>query len=177
MLEIFNVYWYLDGTGIRFEHISFFSFSIAYDLTSPSYLKFISGKNKYSYDKNKMPKYERFKWMEALNTDFIGAEIRYDSICVNQNPKTNVSQRGANDVTTDIVYIANNPSDISKNGFVIMATELTSPHAVLEEAGLISGSILPNMHLSWANLHYNYHRYDRVLLQGYIPYQIQFDLN
>ena len=167
--EVFNVFWFIDGTNLRFEHYSYFvrTANPSFDLTSAGLQKWIIGKNKYSYDKAKMPKYERYKWSEAINTDFVGTEISYDSFCVNLDPKSNVLNHLPGNVTTDLAYINSDPTEIDKEGFVLIANDLFgATYVVQSEAGLITGWIKPNMHLSWANLHYNYHRHGRVLLEG-----------
>lgn len=167
--EVFNVFWFIDGTNLRFEHYSYFvrTANPSFDLTSAGLQKWIIGKNKYSYDKAKMPKYERYKWSEASNTDFVGTEISYDSFCVNLDPKSNVLNHLPGNVTTDLAYINSDPTEIDKEGFVLIANDLFgATYVVQSEAGLITGLIKPNMHLSWANLHYNYHRHGRVLLEG-----------
>lgn len=167
--EIFQVYWVIESGNLRLEHINWFSRTANpnYDLTTPDRMKYISGKGIYFYEKAKMPKYERYKWSEAQTTDFIGAEISYDSACVNQDPKNNILNHAPGNVTTDLAYIFNEPNAIEKTGFVLIANDLIgSAYTVSSDIGLLSGLSKPNMHLSWANLHYNYHRYERVLLEG-----------
>lgn len=173
--EVFNVYWFVDGNALRFEHEIWFTRSAnpSFDLTDASLRKYISGKNKYTYEKAKMPKYERYKWAEAQLTDFVGYEIYYDSSCVNQEPKSNVLNHLPGNVSTDLVYIYNEPDEIDKNGFVLIANEsIGSGYVIASEAGKITGLVKPNMHLSWANLHYNYHRHGRVLMEGYMNNEV-----
>jgi hypothetical protein len=167
--EMFQVYWFIDGDSLRFEHISYFNRVVNPDfvLTGSTLRKWIIGKNAYTYEKDKMPKFERYKWSEAQNTDFVGYEISYDSACVNQDPKSNIKNHLPGNVTTDLIFINSDPDEINKEGFVMIANDLVgSTYVVASEAGLITGLIKPNMHLSWANLHYNYHRHERVLLEG-----------
>lgn len=169
--EMFQVYWLIEGGNLRLEHISWFTRTANpnFDLTDPAKTKYIDGKNIYSYEKAKMPKYERYKWSEALNTDFIGAEIRYDSICVNQDPKSNVLEHAPGNVATDIGYIFNSPTEIEKTGLVFLVNDVSGGvYTIASETGRLSGLVKPNMHLSWANLHYNYHRHNRVLNTGYM---------
>ncbi len=173
--EIFEVYWFIDGDSLRFEHYSYFNRNANpdFDLTSTDLKKWIIGKNAYTYEKSKMPKFERYKWSEAQTTDFVGYEISYDSSCVNQDPKSNIVTHLPGNITTDLIYINSDPDQISKLGFVLIANDLVgSTYVVASEAGRISGLIKPNMHLSWANLHYNYHRHGRVLIQGNMNNQL-----
>lgn len=162
--EVFNAYWFIEDGQIRIEHISWFLRTVAFDLTTGSYLQFIKGTKKYGYVKERMPKEENFKWSEAGNIDFIGAPITYDSACVDRDTISNITIQN---VVTDAEWIYNHSSGSSQEGFVLLATEFNSPnYEVLNEVGLISGVSLPNNHLSLANLLYNYHRHERVLLEG-----------
>ncbi len=166
--ECFQVYWYIDSLGnARFEHIKYYLRSVKFDLTSIPFKSKSFYRNIFSYQKDKRPKYERFHWSEAISTDFVGSEISYSSLCVNKNSKENVSSNGLSYITTDLAYIATSPSRINKDGWALIALELSSGmYAVAIEAGLITTIPQPNAHLSWANLHYNYFRYYRVLLEG-----------
>jgi len=165
--DVFEVYWFVDDNyNVRFEHITFFQRVVKFDLTSVQYLKW-KKRTKYFYEKVKMPKYERFEWMEAAHTDFVGAEIRYDSVCVSSDPKSNVNKINADKFTTDILFVSQSPGDIDPGGFIMLVNDFNGTnYTVSTEKGLITDTFIVNAHLSWANLHYNYHRYNRVLLEG-----------
>lgn len=162
--EVFQAFWFIENEQIRIEHISWFTQTQAFDLTSATYLKFVNGKNKYSYVKEKMPKEENFKWTEAGNPDFLGFPILYTDACINQAEIKNTTIQN---VVTDIEWIRNHSTGSSQEGFVLVATEPDGgDYAVMSEVGLISGLSLPNNHLSLGNLLYNYFRHNRVLLSG-----------
>lgn len=172
---MFQVKWKYDpsvgvGGTIYVEHINYFTSTVdGMDLRTQ---KMCKATNKYSYIKEKMPKYEKFAWMEADNPDFIGLPIEYDSACVDQDPKTNIVETSLN-VTTDLEFIYLNSSAvsppvegvISDEGFVILCTDDTDVKA---EGGFYIGYYKLNMHLSWANLHHRYYRHNRVLINGHI---------
>lgn len=162
--ECFNAYWFIENGVVRIEHISWFQRIVTFDLTDSFYRKYSVGKNIFSYDKIKAPKYERFKWKQAVNTDFIGAEISYSGSCLSKEESTKVANRGINYITTDLIYVNTLGITAGMDGFVMTVSD--SNFNLLSEAGKITGIILPNAHLSWANLHYNYHRYNRVLING-----------
>lgn len=170
--EMFNCWWFIDDAGrLRIEHITFFIFPVSLDLTLLD--RYLNGTAKYSNDKSEIPKFERFRFMEAANTDFVGADIWYDSICANQNENENVLEHIAERITTDISYIFTSPSDISKDGFVLMANFYTgSGFNVLTDIGALSGATLPNVPLAWANLHDAFHRQWRFLSKGYMNNQL-----
>jgi len=178
LFEVFNCFWFIENGYVRIEHYSWFLRTVHIDLTGGNYLQYIKGKNIYYYDKIEAPRFERFKWNQSLNTDFVGAEISYSGSCVNLDPLTNVSEKGATDITTDIIFLLSGDNAVNDGGFTLMANDYDgAKYTLSEEAGLISGLILPNAHLSWANLHYNYHRHGRVLLEGRMNLQAQVFLS
>lgn len=175
----FLVYWWIDGTVLRLEHEKYFTYTTLADFTVAPYSRQLSGTNIYSRIQDKRPRREKYKWMEAFNPDFVGADIVYDFDCVKK--AVGVPRGGREDefidnsvthsvdkITTDIDFIVASPSDISKEGFVMLSTspDGLGSYVINSEVGLISGNFVPNGHLSWANLHYNYHRYARVLISG-----------
>lgn len=168
---MFNAFWYIDPltNKMRVEHISFFNKVVAYDTTVSPLLKWNEANNKWSYDKSKMPKYERFKFADGMMIDFIGADIYYDNTCVDQNSESNVKERFLDYVSTDLYNIYLNPADLDKRGFVLFCNNKSGSFYTVDiEQGLISTSYLSNGHLSWANLHYAYHRHNRVLPNGFM---------
>jgi hypothetical protein len=164
---MFQVQWDYSSltNAIRIEHISSFSSVAGIDLrTQPLCV----ATNKYSYLKEKMPKYEKFSFMEADDSNFIGVPIYYDNGCVNQDPKSNLTEKTI-EVTTDLQFILDNPEAISDDGFVILCNYLDSGNYYVEsEMGKLYPVSLLNMHLSWANLEDKYFRHNRVLNNGYI---------
>jgi hypothetical protein len=162
----FNIRWYMQDYGtMRVEHVSFFQKLLGYNLKADQETP--GDKNyercygrSYKYLKEKMPDQEKFTWMEAKGGDFIGLPIQYIGPCVTAGTSEEFSPGR---FTADIDFIQHTPGDISKDGFVILATDGTN---VINDAGFITGDVKPNMPLSWANLHFYYHRYERVLLTG-----------
>lgn len=166
---MFQVRWDYNAitNTINVEHISFSGFApgMGIDLRTQLAAKALE---KYSYLKEKMPKYEKFSFMEADNIDFVGVQIWYNSQCVDQNPDSNVKETSVN-VTTDIENIINDPSRIADEGFVILCNyESAGLYYVELEAGALTSNVLPNMHLSWANLQNRYFRHNRILISGYM---------
>jgi len=166
---MFQVQWEYDSTTdtINVEHISWFTRGNGLDLRTQELTK---ATNKYSYLKEKMPKYEKFMFAEADNKNFVGAPIWYDSKCVDSDPDTNVKETLVN-VTTDLEYIINNPDAIADEGFVILCNyEDGGDYFVRLEPGEICCpvDIRLNMDLSWANLPNRYFRHNRVLIEGYM---------
>lgn len=163
---MFQVLWDYDSATntINVEHISFWSPADGMNLRT----QLISKSNKFAYSKEKMPKYEKFSWMEALSENFKGRSIWYDSKCVDQNPESNTLEISL-PVTTDLEYIQTVPSEIADDGFVILCNTYSGGIYVVERIlGKYTNEVRYNMHLSWANLHDSYFRHERVLSQGYM---------
>lgn len=164
---MFQVVWHYDSDTdtIHVEHISWYDNDPGLDLRTQILAR---STNKFSYNKDEMPKYEKFSFMEADNVNFVGVPIWYDSSCVNQDPKTNVLEKSIN-VTTDLEYIINNPDSISDEGFVILCNIYSGGNYYVETTiGAYVDEIKLNMRLSWANLHNAYYRHNRVLIEGYM---------
>jgi len=164
---MFQVRWDYDLTTNVFniEHISFWTRANGLDLRTQEIAK---AGNKYSYLKSEMPQMEKFYFAEAYNTDFVGSPISYFSKCVNQDPVTNKKETTIN-VTTDIEYIISDPSEIKDDGFVILCNYLSGSDYYIElGVGKLSGNLVLNANLSWANLHNSYYRHNRVLIEGHM---------
>lgn len=162
---MFQVLWDYDQitNTINVEHISWFTSTAGLDLRTQLLCK---ATNKFIYTKEKMPKYEKFAWMESKNASFIGYPIMYVSECVNQDPKTNSKDTSIN-VTTDLEFIINNPNSISDSGFVILCNyESGGDYYVKLNASAFHSDVRLNMDLSWGNLHDRFFRHNRVLLDG-----------
>jgi hypothetical protein len=169
---MFQVYWNYDHSTntINVEHISWFSTVDGIDLRTQA---LCTSTNVYQYLKEKMPKYEKFKWMEANNINFVGVPIRYDLGCVDQNEDTNSVETSLH-VTTDIEFIYNsvdtgNYKNISNEGWVMLQNSGDGPVYVVDsELGVWNSEVKLNMHLAWCNLHRNYFMHNRVVPEGFI---------
>lgn len=167
---MFNCYWMIDSNNnLRIEHRSWFFTSVNYDSTVEPHKEYNVKMRKYRYDKIAMPKYERFRFSESYYPDFVGADIYYDSPCVNQDSDNNREENVMEFLTTDLYSLYLFPDNASLTGWVMMCNDYDGVnYSVAVEEGKISLLDVANGHLSWANLHYNYHRHDRVLLEGYM---------
>lgn len=164
---MFQVKWDYDSltNTINVEHISWWIPTAGEDLRT----QLLSvATNKYVYLKEKMPKYEKFSFMEAEDLNFVGTPIWYDSHCVNQDIDSNTNETKVN-ITTDLNYIITTPDAISDSGFVILCNYLDgAAYKVRLEVGSYMPTTLLNMHLSIANLQNYYFRHNRVLIEGYL---------
>lgn len=166
---MFNVYYSCVDGVFKLEHISYYErYSVVMDLTL--YKKEQAGKNEYEHLSDDIPKRETFHWMEgdypvgAISfDDFVGRPIIYDSECA----RGDEIDYAVDDITTNLQWIVDAPDEISDDGFVVLATKLVSGvYNINYEIGFLSGNGKLNAHLSWANLHQNYHRHNRFLPSG-----------
>ena len=167
---MFNVYWAIDNNGdLRIEHKYYWDNNQSYsnyptgsntvDIDLPAiYPMCLYGTNEYTFENN-IPIRETFKFMEAWSFDFIGRDIDY-SACIK---KGNNIDHSAAEFTTEVDPVALD-TFASKEGFCLFHCDPDG--IVYQEEGMLSGTINSNMHLSWANLHYYYWKYDRYLPSG-----------
>jgi hypothetical protein len=173
----FNCYWkYSEALGIvTVEHISLFTNVPGLDLRTQ---EIAERSNKYRYLKEKMPKHEYWRSMEAKSADFIYGHAWYDAGCVDPDPDSNTTEY-ADRVTTEIEYITQSILDgdegaISNEGFVILCNYNDGGvYRTYQMAGIYDTTIRFNMPMAWSYLLKYYHRHDRVLLDGYFNIQAQ----
>lgn len=168
---IFNVDWFIDNSGrVRIEHIKYFSSVLGHNSTVSPHARWNEANKIYSYNKQEMPNTEVFSFEEQQSVDFVGLPIVYSGSCVVDDSNSDQSgqkEYAVSGITTDLNYIDNYPSNINNAGFVMVVFEDNGANLMVhKEIGKLTGVLINNAHLSWANLHYNYHRYGRVLLQG-----------
>ena len=155
---------------LRIEHISWFEKNLGLDLTKSLENQFLlKGTRKYSYDSSKLPKTEKFTMMEALSADFVGADITYDSNCVNDDEE-NKNENTIEDITTDLSFVLENFDSesglVSDDGFVLIACD--ENNVVLREQGILEPNTVINNPLSWAHLHRDLWKHGRVLPEGFM---------
>ena len=166
---MFQVYWIIENGKVRFEHISYFEQPVGLDLTQSRFSNEMLKTNRYTYNNKERPKYERFEFAESANTDFIGDDIWYNTMCVDQDPDSNTLVHSVPEITTDIEFVLRSPEDISKDGFVMLATTVSgSVYTTIQDDGLLSLNSIANAPLSWANLHHHFFRHDRFWKSGFL---------
>jgi len=174
LLRTMNLAWTYDGTTniVTIEHVSYFTSTAGDDLRTQ---QIAYRNNKYVYTKEELPKYEKFKWMEAGNDEFVEGEIRYASLCVNQDPKSNIKEYAWN-VTTDIEYICDciDPAhpelagNISDDGFVLLACYLDAGDLYVYQTNRPLNNIYFNCDLGWGILFVALFKHERMQMEGYM---------
>ena len=174
--EVLEAGWYIDADGdFRIEHIKYFEKlvedSTAIDLTSAPFEKYKTDKdnNELTFNKALLGNREQFAWQQvdtiANSQDFIGVDIIYDNLETIEN----VLKHEPRIITTDVVYLHDNPDDASADGFVFVQCVLASgiDYLVQEELGVLTDPATPlNAHFAWANLQDKYWTWRRMSENG-----------
>ena len=130
--DCFQCFWWIDGDKLRIEHIAYFkgggqyfgSPIVGIDLTALKVKR--NGKSwdfarrQYSFDKPDTEGRYEFSWMDDVSEPFEGAPIDIKSPYVEQSQIENIS---VSQFTSDVDYILLMPSEVSKDGFVLMVAE------------------------------------------------------
>lgn len=134
--DCFRCYWFIDEQNrFRVEHISYFMRGGTYtsppvigmDLTKQVVTRngkpWSYARNQYEFDKPEMAARYQFGWMDDVTELFEGFPIDIISKYVNQD---NIEQIDISQFTSDVDYILLNPSEISKDGFVLLGAQLVN---------------------------------------------------
>lgn len=162
LYNMFQVKWDFVDDYITFTHVKNITASAGLNLTVDPYLKTTAYKKEFEWDVANLYKYEKWNFCESANEDFRGVPIKYDDNC-SKDTEDNTKEYNIPKITTDIKYIHDIPERISGEGFVIAVTDGTH---IVDEEGILTGDDYPNGHLSTANLHSHYWRYDRIYREG-----------
>lgn len=169
--DCFRCFWFVENGKFRIEHISFFMNGGSYtgspivgrDLTEE--IETRNGKDwafatsKFTYDKPEMTGRYQFGWMDDVTQLFEGYPIDILSNFVN---KERIEDVAVSQFTSDIDYILLNPSQISQDGFVLLAAELSDEVYKLPYVNFILNYTDHNLQNGWVAFMFlqNYYIYD-----------------
>lgn len=166
---MFNVDWRVEDNTLILEHVSFFPKTMGLDVTTANLLPYFSGKKVYTYKNEDIPTKEVWQWAGLQSYgDFQGVPITYNSGCiVNKRVEKNYN---IEDVYTDVQLALSNPGSDNKTvddeGIFFVAAGFDGVnYYVLQEAGILSSPKVNNT-LALAQLHRDYHKYERPLPAG-----------
>lgn len=182
--ETFNCYWYISGSNLIIEHLSYFEDGLVYggtptvgvDLTSITYPAKINNtkdanggnaNNKYSFTDFDFPEREVWKFAEQTGND---GYIEYSSMIV-EKEKEVVHQ--AQFLTTDVELVVKFPDQVDEDGWMLLACDASNEllKADARKLGYTPGQAAPgdmyidviNGDLYWDNLLPNFWRHGRSL--------------
>lgn len=172
MLEVlkimFNVKWRIEGNIFRLEHVSYYSKAVGTNVMSNELKKYFEGKRIYTYQSEKIPQKERFKFKEQQGADW-NMEIVYSG-CVT-NTKKNEVENIIDEAMTDIVFAMQNPSSDSKfvedTGFVLVSTKKIGNEYFINSEPSTNGTRLNNV-FAWVQLVRDFHYYERPMKSGVV---------
>lgn len=164
--NMFNVDWRVENNVLILEHVSFFPKTVGLDL-SVNHREYLN--RRYTYKNDSIPSKEVWRWGgDQSSGDFNGLPITYNSGCIvnKRQEKTYTIE----DVYTDVQLAIENPDSDNKTVddegvFFIAAGFDGTDYYVLQEAGILSTAKVNNT-LAMAQLHRDYHRYERPLPVG-----------
>ena len=166
LLKMFNVKWRIEGNIFRLEHVSYYSKAVGTNVMSNELKKYFEGKRIYSYQSEKIPQKERFKFKEQQGADW-NMEIVYSG-CVT-NTKKNEVENIIDEAMTDIVFAMSNPSSDSKlvedTGFVLVSTKKIGNEYFINSEPSTNGTRLNNV-FAWVQLVRDFHYYERPMKVG-----------
>lgn len=124
--DFYQVYWYIEDSKLKLEHIDFFDrgktyfgTNVAFDLTllvEPKTKKQWDYKTaKYKFDKSKMPEQIKHSWMDEVSEPFEGFPINMVSNYVQKGDFKDLSMSL---FTSDIDFVFGQSESISKEGFM-----------------------------------------------------------
>lgn len=128
--DCFRCFWYIEDKKLKIEHVKFFMNGGSYDaIPEVGYdaTKMINVRNgkdwafdtsTISYDKIDMPERFQFKWMDDVSKSFEGDPIEVISRYVMPGK---IEEVNISNFNSDIDYLLLNPSEISNDGFALMA--------------------------------------------------------
>lgn len=158
--KLFNVYWTIEGTTIRIEHLSYFATVLGFDLTQAEYAKYVSGKRAYKYISNERPKYETWDLPESST----GARITYDNACGNDSENLSEIKYTITDFYTDFPNIRYGLIS-NLNGIMLFATAYNGGTGKYDQLGFSRGD-----ELVLGRLVLRFHRHGRPQLNGVLEY-------
>lgn len=193
LCRLYNLRYTIDVAGnFRIEHISWYSRGTGLDLTQSKYEKILRGTHKFSWEEAKIFRLEKFINPQSLNADFVGKPIRYDNDFIRDmrnsiestSIKTDLNEDTdkGDDVLvrevkwiTDIDSVYGNVNDSVSSasnqeqdleGIVLLALDATGD--IISVPSILDTVSRNNNINSWAVLHVDYWKYDRLFPEGYM---------
>lgn len=166
LMKLFNVKWRIVGNEFRIEHITYFNQDVGFDVTSPILQKYFVGNRQFTYQQEKIPKKEIFRFKEASSDDW-NVEVIYSG-CVSNDSK-NENQIAVDNITTDVLFALSNPSSDNKNvtdeGIFLISTRKVGSDFIINSM-IQNGFRSLNNVFGFRNLFNEFHKFERPLKNG-----------
>lgn len=151
-----RVYWDIDDDGnLRLEHYLYWTEPIGLDIrTGHAAIEIMN----YSADDADVPRIERASWMASQGQDHAGMDVIYDPACSG----TDVMEVNQSKFVSDIAMVLSTPEAVNKEGFTVLATQpITGGYSCIISEGAITGGLVTNAPMAWANLQAMLWQWDR----------------
>ena len=179
LLQQFKVKFRIDENYIYIEYETSDKFVHApvYDITTEP-INF--SKNVYRYDKINLPSKETFDFMEKkyidmgviypVLSDFNGANILYDGVCVDRSRDSSTNNIKVSRITNDVEFLLSESeiegsstrktsANVSDDGFVFIATKISGGYNyAISASPILAGIDQINNVMGWAWLHQMFFR-------------------
>jgi hypothetical protein len=161
---LFQLWWYIEDDVLYLIHESEIDNLLGIDITSAQYIATTAHKKSIEFNEQLLYRYEKWQLADSDNEDFVGMPIEYSEQCTAKDSDAKTKSYNSSKFATDIAYVQIAGDKVSDEGFCIVSCD--SSNEVNLEVGELSASNQLNGHLSIANLHENYWRYNRILKTG-----------
>lgn len=163
--KMFDLWWRVDDEGtLIIEHRTYFQ---SLELAENDFTN-VDGYKKYQFSKDNLAGFRTYTSRAQSSIDFDGKPVEYAQPCVNSETE-NVSLEL---LCSDIRYITANPDTTPNDAIVIVATG--GQEQVVTSIGKLSNVPTLNAPMSWANIHYWFHRHNAHTLNGTLNGQDNF---
>lgn len=182
--DCFKCYWFIDGTKLRIEHISYFINGGSYSEEQYGF-DLIEGKcaiaNKpwefgtlnYEYSKDELPERYNFAWADDCTAPFEGGKMEAKSIYVKKGQTEEVR---VSDFSSDIDFMLLQPGNFSNDNIAVLTANsafivpTVTKKVYYEEIEDTVTHILQNGYLAFADLVPKYYLHDlpckKVVIDG-----------
>lgn len=130
---VYSCRWHMEGNALHIEHISYYKKGRTYlstdivgmDLTAETHVRhykpYTFQKNSFTYDKEALPEKIIYKYGDNTTEIFNGRPIKVISSFVEKGKTQEIN---AGNFNADVDYMLLNPSDVSNDGFALLAARL-----------------------------------------------------
>ncbi|WP_313515655.1 Ig-like domain-containing protein [Sphingobacterium sp.] len=163
--NIFQLEWEVtDDNKFKVEHVSYKSRNQGLDTTFGENSNLNKANRKYNYDNDGIPKREVFRFMDDNSSgDFKASPILYTNPIAGKDKEEETY--AIKNITTDVMLCLTNSSwdskIVSDDGFVLVAC--TPSFGIYREQSIKGGNSINNP-LAWAQLHRDFWRHNRFML-------------
>ena len=167
---MFNITMRIKEGKLYIEHVSYFQDQFMLDLTTEDRVHHLSGKRKYTYAEEELPRYEKWEYGHEPDGYFRSLQVEYKGDCVRaEEEKTDTYPVQNFVVDVDGIFLSNmieQDTTYSDQLLVLVATKdgVVNRYPITP----LGGEIVTNGVMTWPNLFENLHRWGRKKRTGLV---------